>query len=250
MDHPLLPVPDFFASLGATLHPVQVPGIGAWEIVLALLWAAGACFIPRVWRIFSPFVALVHEVGHATAALSAGHHDISVKVHSYGDGGFDSKVLGTRGLKWAVFWGYPMPALVGAGLFSAALAGWAPLALAVDTAALLWSLMVTRNRFGFLLALGCFVTAVTLVWLASPAAAGHVALFLGLALLVAAIRDFFMVKSFGPENVEGDTPSDANILAENSGAPARFWLTLFAGTIAAAWYGAIAAAAPLFLAAS
>lgn len=244
----LFHVPDFMATLGAALHPVDVPGIRVWEILLALLWAAGMCLIPPVWRLFSIFVALVHEVGHATAALSAGHQNISIFVYRETHGKFESDAPGARGLRWAVFWGYPVPALVGAGLFCAALAGWAPLALAVGTVALLYSLTIMRNRFGFLFALGCFAAAVALVWLPSPAVAGHVALFLGAALLVAAIRDFFMVWSFGPEDVEGAAPSDAHTLAK-SGAPAGFWLTLFAGSIAASWYGAIAAAAPLFLAA-
>lgn len=243
------PVPDFMASLGASLRHVQAPGIGPWEIALALVCAVAACLIPAAWRIFSPFVALVHEVGHAVAALSAGHHRIGVIVRPDADGGFESQVRGTRGLNWAVFWGYPVPALVGAAVVCAALAGWAPLALVVGTLALLYAVMITRNLFGFLLALGCLAAAATLIWLAPPVAAGHVGLFLGAALLVAAVRDFFMVRSFGPENIEGATPSDANILAGSTGAPAGFWLSLFAGVIGTAWYGAVAAAVPVFLAA-
>lgn len=235
-------------SLGAALHHVELPGISTWEILLALVWALGVCLIPSAWRLFSPLVALVHEVGHATAALYAGHQRISVTVHPGGDGSFGSE--GRRGISWATFWGYPVPAMVGAGLFCAALAGWGPLALAGGAVALLWSLFIVRGRFGFLLALGCLSAAALLVWLASPFAAGYMVLLLGAALLAASVRDFLKVRSAGPESAEGDTPSDAHILARNTGIPAGFWLTLFAGAIGASWFGAISAAVPVFLAAS
>lgn len=246
MDNPVGPMPDFLASLAGTLQRVELPGITVWELLVAFLCAVAVCTVPPVWRVFSLFVALVHELGHAFAAFSVGHRRITVKVQRDGNGVFES--YGFHGLNWATFWGYPVPAFIGAGLVGAALSGWGPLAGSFGALALVLALPAMRNRFGFLLALGCAGVALALVWLASPVVASHVGLFFGVGLLVASVRDFLRVWSAAPASTEEATPSDAHLLAERTGVPAGAWMTLFVGGIGAAWCAAGAAAAPLILA--
>ena len=165
-------------------------------ILLLIAAAAALLSIPRAtWRWFGLFVTFVHELGHAFAALMTGQRVTGIRLRFDHSG--DMRSLGRGGFPaaWAGFWGYPVPAVVGAGLIAAALHGRAGAALSVSALVLLAALLFIRNVQGFAIALGCALVSVLLVWFSTPAAAGYVAMCTGIALLVGAVRDWFNVLS-------------------------------------------------------
>lgn len=221
------------------------PGLDPEPVVLLLIVAAAAMLsIPRgSWRWFGLFVTFVHELGHAFAALMTGQlvkgirlrFDHSGDMRSLGRGGFPAV--------WAGFWGYPVPAVVGAALILAALNGWAGAALSVSALVLLAALLFIRNVQGFAIALGCAAVSVVLVWFSSPVTAGYAAMCTGIALLVGAVRDWLNVLSVHTRRRRNLDSSDAWILYRRTGVPAAAWLGGFALVIAASLAAALYAAA-------
>ncbi|MDN3483097.1 M50 family metallopeptidase [Arthrobacter sp. APC 3897] len=210
--------------------PLEVP------LPALLLIAAGAALltVPRpAWRWFGLFVTFVHELGHAFAALMTGQlvkgiqlrFDHSGQMHSMGRSRFAAA--------WTGFWGYPVPALVGALLVWAAINGWAGFALSAGALVLLAALLFIRNAQGLLIALGCAGISVLLVWFASPPAVSGITLGVGMALLAGAVRDWFKVLSVHTRRRRSLHSSDAFILYQRTGVPAVFWLSAFAAVIAA-----------------
>ena len=223
----------------------RVPAVEpAPAVLLAIAAAAALLSIPRAtWRWFGLFVTFVHELGHAFAAMMTGQlvkgirlrFDHSGEMLSLGRGGFPAA--------WAGFWGYPVPAVVGAGLILAAFNGWAGTALSAGALVLLAALLFIRNGQGFLIAVGCAAVSVLLVWFAAPEVAGYVAMCVGTALLVGAVRDWLNVLAVHTKRRRNLNSSDAYILYRRTGIPSAVWLTGFALVIAASLGAAVMAAA-------
>ncbi|MDN3904291.1 M50 family metallopeptidase [Arthrobacter sp. YD2] len=212
-------------------------------VLLAVAAAAALLSIPRAtWRWFGLFVTFVHELGHAFAALMTGQmvkgirlrFDHSGEMRSLGRGGFPAA--------WAGFWGYPVPAVVGAALILAAFNGWAGAALSVGALILLTALVFIRNGQGFLIAIACAAVSVLLVWFAAPKVAGYVAMCMGTALLVGAARDWLNVLAVHTKRRRNLESSDAYILYRRTGVPSAVWLTGFALVIAASLAAVLLAA--------
>lgn len=222
---------------GFARGPALEPG---WPLLLALAAAAAAISIPRAtWRWFGLFVTFVHELGHAFAALMTGQvlkgirlrFDHSGEVRSLGRGGFSAA--------WTGFWGYPVPAVVGAGLVGAALSGWSGAALSLGALILLVSLLFIRNAAGLAIALGCAAVSVLLVWFGQPETVAYAGLVTGTALLVGAVRDWLNVLRVHTTRRRELGSSDAWILYRRTGIPAALWLAAFAAVIAAALAAAL-----------
>lgn len=211
----------------------QPPELSLTEVSVVLLIAA-AVSIPRAsWRYFGLFSTVVHELGHAFAALMGGRRVTGMRLN------FDHSGLttsfGRPGWRtaWATFWGYPVPAVVGAVLVWAGFAGWGPAALSVGALVLLAALLFIRNLSGVLILLGAVVVSTVLV-LAVPAGfTGHVVVALGVALLVGGVRDLGKVASVHARRRRDRGQSDAYLLQRATGVPAVVWLVLFAVVIAA-----------------
>ncbi|MCQ2000496.1 M50 family metallopeptidase [Arthrobacter zhaoxinii] len=222
----------------------RVPAVDPDPLALLLIAGAAALLsIPRgTWRWFGLFVTFVHELGHAFAALTTGQvvkgirlrFDHSGDMRSLGRGGFPAA--------WAGFWGYPVPAVVGAVLVLAGLSGWSGAALSLSALVLLAALLFIRNGQGLLIAFGCAGVSVLLVWFAAPPIAGYVAMGTGIALLVGAVRDWFNVLSVHTRRRRNLESSDAYILSRRTGVPAALWLAGFALVIAASLATAVFAA--------
>ena len=67
--------------------------------------------------------------------------------------------------------------------------GWGPAAMSVGTMVLLASFLFLRNGIGLLITAAAVLAAALLVLFVPPELNGHVMIVLGLALLVAAVRD-------------------------------------------------------------
>lgn len=218
----------------------EPPEITAVELAIMVL-AAAALSIPRpTWRFFGLFTTVVHELGHAFAALMTGRvlKGITLTMDHAGT----TTTIGRPGWRaaWSGFWGYPTPAVLGATLVWAGLGGWGPAALSVGALILLAALLFIRNGGGLLILLGAVAISAVLV-LALPAAfTGHVVIALGLALLVGSVRDLGKVISVHLRRRRELQSSDAFLLYRSTGVPSPVWVLLFAVVIAAslvaAWF--------------
>ena len=99
-------------------------------------------------------VTVVHELGHAFAALMTGQlvKGIHLRIDHSGAMHSLSRRNSRAGAAWSGFWGYPAPAVVGAALVWAAYAGWSGLALSVSALLFLATLLFIRNWQGVLIA--------------------------------------------------------------------------------------------------
>ena len=215
---------------------------GILELAL-ILAVALALSVPRgSWRYFGLFVTAVHELGHAFAALTTGRLVRGIHLRFDQSGAMISRGAGRASAAWAGFWGYPVPALVGAVLVWAAFTGWSGAALSVSALLLLATLLFIRNLEGIVIAVGLAVASQLLVWFAPAEFLGHLTLAIGVALLVGAVRDWLNLLSVHTRRRHQLANSDAFIIAKTDGIPAAFWLAGFAGH-PGCWAGAMATVA-------
>lgn len=206
------------------------------ELGLALLVAALLTVPNVIWRTSGVFLTIVHEFGHAAAAMMTGRWVTGIKLRLDQSGSTLSygRAEGP-GVVWTLFFGYPVPAILGSGLLWAALAGWAPFTLSLGALILVGSLAAIRNWAGLLVTASSIGVSGLMVWFGSATVVGHFTLALGLALLAGAVRDWLnLAQVHASRPVELET-SDASILAQATRTPAGLWLGLFAVVIAAAW---------------
>lgn len=205
--------------------------------VLALILAAAiAVSVPRAtWRYFGLFVTVVHELGHAFAALMTGQLVKGIHLRFDHSGTMYSVSRGRASGAWSGFWGYPAPAAVGAALVWAALNGWSGFALSVSAVLFLITLLFIRNFQGAVIAVACAAAASLLVWYAPAIFVGWFTLAIGIALLVGSVRDWLNVLSVHTRRRNELASSDAFILSRRTGIPSALWLTGFAVVIGASW---------------
>ncbi|MHA7155034.1 M50 family metallopeptidase [Arthrobacter sp. TMN-50] len=208
------------------------PDIAFIELTIIVL-AAAALSLPRsTWRYFGLFTTVVHELGHAFAALMTGR--ILTGITLTMDHAGVTTTLGRPGWRsaWSGFWGYPTPAVLGATLAWAGINGWGPAALSVGALILLVALLVIRNGSGLLILLVTGGVSVLLMMALPEQFTGHVVVALGLALLVGSVRDFGKVSSVHLRRRRELPSSDAYLLFRSTGVPSPIWLALFAVIIA------------------
>mgnify|MGYP003306417884 CR=1 FL=1 len=212
------------------------PDVTITELVLILLVAA-ALAIPRItWKYFGLFTTVVHELGHAFAAMMTGQivSGITLKMDHSGTTSTYSRGL-LRSL-WSGFWGYPVPAVVGAVLVWAGFGGWGPAAMSVGAIILVVTVLFIRNFTGLMILAGAIGISALLV-LAVPAEfTGHVTIALGLALLVGSVRDMGNLLHVHFKRRHLLDTSDAYILYRATHIPSPLWLILFCTVIGACWF--------------
>ncbi len=129
-----------------------------------------------------------------------------------------------------------MPAVVGAAMVWSGFNGWGPAAMSVGTLILLASFLFIRNGIGLLITAAAVLAAVLLVLFVPPEFNGHVMIVLGLALLVAAVRDLGKLATVHLRRRDRLATSDAYLLARATRIPAAVWIVLFAAVVGAAWW--------------
>ncbi len=228
---------DLIAELGrritAGMGRAAPPEVDIAGLALLVL-AAVALSVPRSsWRFFGLFVTVVHELGHAAAALLTLQRVTGITLRFDHSGTTTSR--GPRGWRAAftTFWGYPAPAVVGAVLVMSAAHGWAPAALSVGALALVAALILIRNLQGVLILGILAAVSLALVWFGEGSAAGYACLVLGIGLLVGSCRDWVKVLRVHGRRRELAT-SDAYILQLATRVAGPLWLALFALVIGAA----------------
>jgi hypothetical protein len=89
------------------------------------------------------------------------------------------------------------------------------------------------------------LAAVLLVMFVPAPFVGHVMIGLGLALLVAAVRDLGKLTAVHVRHRSRLSTSDAYLLSRATGLPAVLWIGVFAVLVAAAWWLAWQQMAPV-----
>ncbi|HET9348709.1 MAG TPA: M50 family metallopeptidase, partial [Arthrobacter sp.] len=151
---------------GFTHSPV--PHVTGTELALVILLAV-ALSLPRVtWRYFGLLATVTHELGHAFAALMTGQRlgGIHLRLdHSGTTTTFSRRPLAAV---WSTFWGYPVPAVVGAAMVWSGFNGWGPAAMSLGTLILLASFLFIRNGIGLLITAAAVLAAALLVLFVPP----------------------------------------------------------------------------------
>jgi hypothetical protein len=194
--------------------------------MLVLLAIAAALSIPRAtWQVFGLFTTLVHELGHAVAAVLTGRMVRGIRLHRNHSGEALSSGTGRAVLSGVM--GYPAPAVVGAAQLWCAFNGYTSIALLAGGVALLLTLLVIRNLFGVLVVLGSVAVSAGLWFYATPTVQGYALLVLGIALLVGSVRALATVIGVHTGRRGQLATSDAYLLFRRTGVPSPVWLLLF-----------------------
>ena len=203
------------------------PHVTSTELVVVIVLAV-AVSLPRLtWRYFGLLATVTHELGHAFAALTTGQRLGGIRLGLDHSGTTTTYSKSRLSAAWSTFWGYPVPAVVGALMVWCGFNGWGPAAMSVGTLILLASFLFLRNGVGLL------ITA---------------AAVLASALLVAAVRDLGKLANVHLRHRERLPTSDAYLLARATSVPAAMWIALFAAVVAGAWWFAWQPMAPVFTA--
>lgn len=226
----------WWTVVGTWFQPAARPQVSAVELALVVFAAIAVSLPPVSWRYFGLLATVTHELGHAFAALTTGQRLGGIRLRPDHSGTTTSYSRGRLPAAWSTFWGYPVPGLVGAALVSFGFGGWGPAALATGTLILIAALPFIRNGFGFLILAGAAATVLALLLIMPPGLLGHVAIGLGLALLVAAVRDLAKLTNLHVRHRNRLATSDAFLLYRATSVPAPVWIVVFAALVAASWW--------------
>ena len=202
-------------------------------LAVSLVIIAAILSIPRVtWRYFGLFTTLVHELGHASAAVLTGRFVHGIRIRRDHSGDALSSGRGEFGAVVSGIFGYPAPAIVALGLLWSVFHGYSALALLVGGIVLILTILVIRNLFGAIVVLISAAISAALWFYLSPVVQSYALLVLGISLLVGSVRGLLSVIGVHLRGVHLRdrallSSSDAYLLARRTGVPSFFWLTLF-----------------------
>ena len=226
---------DLWSTLLNTFSRADAPSVTLTELVLALVAAAALSVPRRSWRYFGLLATATHEMGHAVAAVVSGQRLSGIRLRLDHSGTTTTYSRSRLASAWSCFWGYPVPALVGAMFVWCGFNGWGPAAITGGGLALAASLLFLRNLAGVLITAAAIAGTLLLILLVPEAFVGHVAVILGLALLVAAVRDLVKLAHVHVRRRERLASSDAYLLWRATSVPSAVWIFLFAALVAGSW---------------
>ncbi len=226
---------EWWNRIAAGFARSEVPTVTVTELLTVVLVAVVLSVPSATWRYFGLFATVTHELGHAFAALTSGQRLGGIKLRLNHSGTTTSFTRGRFAAVWSGFWGYPVPGVTGAALVWSGFNGWGPAAMSAGLLVLLASLVFIRNAAGVLILLATVVCAGVLVLAVPSAFTGHVSIILGLALLVAAVRDLAKLTNVHLRRRDQLATSDAYILYRATAVPSGVWIALFSLVVAASW---------------
>jgi Peptidase M50B-like len=213
----------------------EVPTVTVTELIAVVLVAVVLSVPGATWRYFGLFATVTHELGHAFAALTSGQRLGGIQLRLNHSGTTTSYTRGRFAAVWSGFWGYPVPGMTGAGLVWSGFTGWGPAAMSAGLLVLLASLIFIRNAAGVLILLVAVAGTGALIIGVPAVFTGHVAIILGLALLVASVRDLAKLTNVHLRRRDQLRTSDAYILYRATAVPSAVWIALFSLVVAASW---------------
>ncbi|GGH92119.1 M50 family metallopeptidase [Arthrobacter liuii] len=222
-------------TFSAAFTQTDVPNITWIEMLLSLAAAVVLSIPRRSWRYFGLLATATHELGHAFAALTSGQRLSGIRLRLDHSGTTTSYSRSRVAAAWSCFWGYPVPALVGAAFVWCGFHGWGPAAMAISALVLAASFLFLRNLAGFVITAAAIAGTAALTFFAPPPVVGHVAVIFGLALLVAAVRDLLKLSNVHIRRRDRLSSSDAYLLYRATSVPSGVWIALFTLLVAGAW---------------
>jgi hypothetical protein len=226
---------DLWHTVAGLFGRTELPHITVTELLIAVLAAAAVSVPRRSWRYFGLLTTVVHELGHAFAAVTSGQRLSGIRLRLDHSGTTTTYSRSRAAAAWSCFWGYPMPAMVGAAMVICGFDGWGPAALAGAVLVLTASLLFLRNLAGFAITAAAIAGAAALVLLVPAEFAGHAAVVLGLALLVGAVRDLCKLAGVHLRRRDRLASSDAYLLYRATSMPSVLWIVLFAVLVTGSW---------------
>lgn len=194
----------------------------AWALVLG----GGLALVPATWQALRHVVTLVHEAGHAVAALATGRRLNGIRLHRDTSGLTTSVGRPTGpGMVITAAAGYPAPTLLGLAVL---------LLVRHDHTAWAWYLALgvvgfvlafIRNWYGVLVVLAAAVATAALVWFADPRVQELVAAAVAWLLLVGGVRA--SIDLWSHRRRSRSRTSDADVLARLTHLPAGLWNLVF-----------------------
>ena len=217
--------------------PVTIP----LPVAVAILVAAAALSVPRVsWQYFGLFATLVHELGHAVAAILTGRAVHGIRIRRNHSGDALSSGRGVFGTVVSGVFGYPAPAIVGAAQLWSVFTGYTAIALFAGGIVLILTLFVIRNVFGLVVVFVSAAISALLWFFTTSTAQGYALLVIGIALLVGAVRALGTVIGVHVRHRDQLSSSDAYLLYRRTGIPSPIWLLLFTALIGGCCVAAVA----------
>lgn len=188
--------------------------------------ACAAVVVDPLWRWTRSVVTIVHEAGHAVAALATGRRLTGIRLHSDASG-LTLSAGKPRGLGMMVTAaaGYVSPSLVGLAGVALLAVDQVTIMLWGGTAVLLGMLVMVRNAYGALLlvAVGGGVVAISIY--ASPDVQAAFGYTMTWFLLIGAVRPVAELRR--TRRRQPGAPTDADILARLTKVPGAVWVLLF-----------------------
>jgi hypothetical protein len=211
-------------------------------VVLTGLAALAVVVTDGIWRRARNVITLVHEAGHALAALLTGRRLKGIRLHS-DTSGLTLSVGRPDGPGMVVTAaaGYLSPSLLGLCGVAVLAAGLVTVTLWITTGLLAAMLLLIRNVYGVFSVLLTGATVGLVAWYAPAdvqAGFGHAVTWF---LLAGAVRPVVELQRLRRRGAAWH--SDADQLARLTGAPGGLWVALFAGVSV----GALAAGGWLLL---
>lgn len=213
----------------------DLPVITFPELLLAVLVSTALSIPRRSWKYFGLLATAVHEMGHAFAAVTSGQRLSGIRLRLDHSGTTTSYSRSRLATAWSCFWGYPVPAIVGAAFVVCGFSGWGPAALAAGAVILSASLLFLRNLAGFIITAAAIAAVLGLILLVPDTFVGHAAVILGLALLVGAVRDLLKLTQVHLRRRDRLSTSDAYLLYRATAVPSAVWIVLFTALVAGSW---------------
>ena len=226
---------DLWDKLLAAFSRADAPSVTLTELALAVMVAAALSVPRRSWRYFGLLATATHEMGHAVAAVLSGQRLSGIRLRLDHSGTTTTYSRSRLATAWSCFWGYPVPAIVGATFVWCGFSGWGPAAISGGAVALAASLLFLRNLTGVLITSAAIAITLLLILFVPAAFVGHLAVILGLALLVAAVRDLIKLTHVHLRRRDRLASSDAYLLWRATSVPSAVWILLFAALVAGSW---------------
>lgn len=195
--------------------------------LVAVALALVVVFSGSTWRLARQVVTLVHEAGHALAALLSGRRLQAILLHSDTSGLTVSRGRPTGpGMVFTVLAGYPAPALL--GLLFAGLIAADRLALVLLLAAfgVLGVLVLVRNAYGVFIVLAAAAVLAAVAFLATANVAAAFVYLLTWVLLLGSVRPVLELPRKRRRRSVHD--SDPDQLARLTELPAGLWVLVMA----------------------
>jgi Peptidase M50B-like len=210
----------------------------SWLVAFTGLGALAAVLLDAVWRWARSVVTIVHEGGHAVAALLTGRRLMGIRLHSDTSGlTLSAGRPSGPGMVLTAAAGYVSPSLVGLAGVALLAADQVTVMLWAGVAVLAGMLVMVRNAFGALtlVVVGGAVVAVSLY--APPDVQAGFGYAMTWFLLIGAVRP--VTELWRQRRRPEGRASDAAQLARLTHLPVTVWIVVFALATLAALGGGV-----------